>query len=118
MTLKPRAHSRRSAVREAARGCDGARNHGNVQGRADVGRNDDVRGYKIMVVFGLALAGLLTLSLAVSLSTGSLTRVVINAGLLWVTVDAIQRNFDNLTRLRGGRSRRANPNRPGGRSSI
>ncbi len=72
------------------------------------------RGYRILVIGGALLAGLLTVFLAMSLARGDLFRAAIHAALLWGTVSLLNRNLDSLAAAEG-RARRepAGRGRPG-----
>jgi len=70
--------------------------------------------FRALVVAGFVLAGLFTLCLALSLVTHYTLATLIHAGLLWLTVNLITRNLDNLAAAEG-RSE-GSPGREGGRS--
>jgi uncharacterized membrane protein YgcG len=70
--------------------------------------------FRALVVAGSVLAGLLTLCLTLSLATHYTLATLIHAGLLWLTVNLITRNLDNLAATKG-RSE-GSPGREGGPS--
>jgi len=72
--------------------------------------------FRALVVAGFVLAGLFTLLLALSLVTHYTLATLIHAGLLWLTVNLITRNLDNLAAAEGRSEGSPNGSRGGGRS--
>lgn len=59
-------------------------------------------GYRILLFCGFALAGMLTVSLALSLSHGDWLRSLLNGFLLWVTATLVDKNASRLRQAEGG----------------
>lgn len=70
--------------------------------------------FRALVVAGFVLAGLFTLCLALSLVTHYTLATLIHAGLLWLTVNLITRNLDNLAAAKGRSEGSPNGSRGGG----
>lgn len=62
--------------------------------------------FRVLVVVGFVIAGLLTLCLTLSLRTHYLLATLVHAGLLWLTVNLITRNLDNLAAVEGRTEKR------------
>lgn len=58
-------------------------------------------GFRILVLCGFVLAGVLTAFLTISLRAGDTLRAILHAALLWVTITLIERNLDNLAAATG-----------------
>ncbi len=57
-----------------------------------------VASFRTLILCGFALAGVLTLSLALSLRLGNTLHTVLSAALLWLTLNLIHRNAQNMAR--------------------
>jgi predicted tellurium resistance membrane protein TerC len=57
-----------------------------------------VGGFRTLILCGFVLAGVLTLSLALSLRLGNTLHTILSAALLWLTVSLIHRNTENMAR--------------------
>ncbi len=65
-------------------------------------RPSSVASFRTLILCGFVLAGVLTLSLALSLRLGNTLHVILNAALLWLTVSLIHRNTENMARALKG----------------
>lgn len=60
-----------------------------------------VTGYRVLLFCGFALAGMLTVSLALSLTHGDWLRALVNGFLLWVTATLVDKNASRLREAEG-----------------